>query len=161
MSGFPNVCLALTQQLSTIQVMQFVVWRSTNQEIVSQHCHLATCAESTYDPDPWSCFNTAPIFVRASRSLLAHSVWPGCWSARHRKISRVVLLVVSSPRSHPTCPTHHLHCNKGKLGIVWFQILPVWASPTLFPGSSTLEREIELVHAERAWYFFSCGNPQR
>ena len=24
-----------------------------------------------------------------------------------------------------------------------------------FPGSSAPEREIELVHAERAWYFFS------
>ena len=30
-----------------------------------------------------------------------------------------------------------------------------------FPGSSAPEREIELVHAERAWYFFSRENPQR
>ena len=28
-----------------------------------------------------------------------------------------------------------------------------------FPGSSALEREIELVHAERAWYFFSRESP--
>ena len=31
----------------------------------------------------------------------------------------------------------------------------------LFPGSSTPEREIELMHAERAWYFFSHENLQR
>ena len=30
-----------------------------------------------------------------------------------------------------------------------------------FPGSSALEHSIELVHVERAWYFFSCENPQR
>ena len=30
-----------------------------------------------------------------------------------------------------------------------------------FPGSSAQEREIELVHAERAWYLFSRENPQR
>ena len=30
-----------------------------------------------------------------------------------------------------------------------------------FPGSSALEREIEFIHAERAWYFFSRENPQR
>ena len=30
-----------------------------------------------------------------------------------------------------------------------------------FPGSSAPEQEIEFIHAERAWYFFSCENPQR
>ena len=30
-----------------------------------------------------------------------------------------------------------------------------------FPGSSAPEREIEVVHAERAWYLFSRENPQR
>ena len=30
-----------------------------------------------------------------------------------------------------------------------------------FPGSSAPEREIELVHAERAWYLFSRENPHR
>ena len=30
-----------------------------------------------------------------------------------------------------------------------------------FPGSSAPEREIEFIHAERAWYFFSRENPQR
>ena len=30
-----------------------------------------------------------------------------------------------------------------------------------FPGSSTPEREIELVHAERDWYFFSREHHQR
>ena len=30
-----------------------------------------------------------------------------------------------------------------------------------FPGSSALKCEIEVVHAERAWYFFSREHPQR
>ena len=30
-----------------------------------------------------------------------------------------------------------------------------------FPGSSAPEREIELVHVKRAWYFFSHENHQR
>ena len=30
-----------------------------------------------------------------------------------------------------------------------------------FPGSSTPEWKIELVHAERAWYFFSREHRQR
>ena len=31
----------------------------------------------------------------------------------------------------------------------------------LFPSFSALEREIEVVRAERAWYFFSRKNSQR
>ena len=31
----------------------------------------------------------------------------------------------------------------------------------LFQGSSAPEREIELVHAERAWYLFSREHRQR
>ena len=30
-----------------------------------------------------------------------------------------------------------------------------------FPDSSAPEREIEFIHAERTWYFFSRENPQR
>ena len=30
-----------------------------------------------------------------------------------------------------------------------------------FPGSSAPEHDIEVVHAERAWYLFSRENPQR
>ena len=30
-----------------------------------------------------------------------------------------------------------------------------------FPGSSAPEREIEFMHVEKAWYFFSRENPQR
>ena len=30
-----------------------------------------------------------------------------------------------------------------------------------FPGSSALERDIEVVHAERAWYLFSREKGQR
>ena len=33
--------------------------------------------------------------------------------------------------------------------------------PASFPGSSAPEQEIELIHAERAWYIFSREKPSK
>ena len=43
--------------------------------------------------------------------------------------------------------------NKEQGMMLWYPNKQVLVAS--FPGSSTLEHEIELVHAERAWYFFS------
>ena len=57
--------------------------------------------------------------------------------------------------------------TSNNLGIILCQKAWEWASSGVskglasFPGSSAPKREIELVHAERAWYFFSREHHQR
>ena len=47
-----------------------------------------------------------------------------------------------------------INCN-------WVVINTGLTSVASFPGSSAPERDIEVVHAERAWYLFSRESPQR
>ena len=152
MSGFQSVCLALTQQLSIIQVMCFVVWRSTNQEIVSQHGHLAGDYKTGYLC--WVNLRSWCLVLLQHSSYFCQSVTISTctqrvtWLLECKTQENIKSCPVSSffPKvppslSHPACPTqpvppslHHFHCKDSKLGVVSFPDLFLYGHPLLFLG---------------------------
>ena len=141
MSGFQSLCLPLTQQLSIIQVMCFVVWRSTNQEIVSQHGHLAGDYKTGYLC--WVNLRSWSLVLLQHSSYFCQSVTIStctqrvtwlleCKTQENIKSCPVSTFFPQGPTQFVPPSLHHFHCNDIKLGVVSFPGPFLYGCPLLF-----------------------------
>ena len=165
MSGFQRVCLALTQQLSIIQVMCFVVWRSTNQEIVSQHGHLAGDYKTGYLC--WVNLRSWSLVLLQHSSYFCQSVTIStctqrvtwlleCKTQENIKSCPVSCFFPKVPPSlsHPACPTQpsSLPLLRQQAGCSFIpRPLSVWASPTLSQPAHTGRVWDQTKQGGRVW----------